>query len=36
VIDHIIKDAKDYAKQEYIAKYRKGDDFWNSKTMIEF
>lgn len=36
IMDHIIKMAKDYAKDEYIAKYKKPEDFWNSKTMIEF
>ena len=35
-IDKIIKVAKDYAKEEYIAKFRKPENFWNSKTMIEF
>lgn len=35
VLDKITKFAKDYAKTEYIAKNRKGDDFWNSKTMID-
>lgn len=35
-IDKIIKVAKDYAKEEYIAKFRKPENFWNSKTMIAF
>lgn len=35
VLDKITKFAKDYAKTEYIAKNRKSDDFWNSKTMID-
>ena len=36
LFEKIIKIAQDYAKDEYIAKNKKPDDFWNSKTMIEF
>lgn len=36
VLDKITKFAKDYAKEDYIAKYKKPEDFWNSKTMVEF
>lgn len=35
-IDKVIKVAQDYAKNEYIAKFRKPENFWNSKTMIAF
>ena len=36
VIEKITKFAKDYAKEEYIAKNKKPEDFWNSKTMCAF
>jgi len=32
----VIKNAQQYAKDDYITKNKKPDDFWNSKTMIAF
>jgi len=36
VVAKVVKIAKDYAKNEYIAKYRKHEAFWTSTKMIEF
>lgn len=36
VIDKITKFAMDYAKDEYIAKNQKPEDFWKSNIMIDF
>lgn len=35
-IEKITKIGKDYAKEEYIAKYKKSESFWNAPTMIAF
>lgn len=36
VMDRFIKVAQDYAKDEYIAKNQKPEEFWKSKEMIKF